>query len=232
MKIKKYIFLISFIIIALFVPCLNIFGFYFYLSFFRYYSDITNIIVILSVLIFPFLSMIFAKLYRKHEININEKILFAISVSPFLCGIGYWLKHDSYYIWRWFLNPYKTGIPFANNLLAQDILWNLALIKFAVITGILLFVISNLRKENKIKYADFLAFNFIFVGIYQTMRNLECFHMNVYLVPDSPVLEHLEMMLKIFGLAAPLYLGMICAIITMITYFLRKYFSKAISIGE
>ena len=186
---------------------------------------IKNLTVVLSILILPFLLMIFVKLYKKHEININNKILFAVSLIPFLWGLKNWLSKDGYYIWRWFLNPYKTGIPFtASKLLAKHIYWNFVLARYAIITIILIFVILNLKKEkeNKINCADFLPFNFIFIGIYQTMRNLEGFHVIMYLTNEPPILEHLEMMLKIFGLFAPLFFGILCVLITMLICFLRN----------
>jgi hypothetical protein len=172
--------------------------------------------------------MIYIKLYKKHEININEKILFAISVIPFLWGIKEWEPNDSYYIWRWFLNPYSAGTPHNSDIFfPKMIYWNFVLVRYVVITIILLYIISNLRKENKMKYADFLSFNFVFVGIYQTMRNLECFNMNMYGVPELRlILDHREMMMKIFILPAPLYFGILCALVTMITYSIRTYFPK------
>jgi len=236
MKIKKYVVIIFFIItiIALLLPCFGILGYNWdFLQYRNQNPDIANGIAISSILIVPFLLMIFVKLYKKYEVHINEKILFAISVIPFLWGIGRWIKHDGYIVWRWILNPYqdRLSVFIHGHYLAISIWGNLELAGFAVLTGILFFVISNLKKENKIKYADFLAFNFVFVGIYHTMHNLICFHINTNVDKDldfyEPLLNHYDMMMKIVELPAPLYFGIIFALITAINYFLRKYFSKA-----
>ena len=102
----------------------------------------------IMLLFAPLLILLAVKLYKKYEIQIDERILFFVLCVPVI--IGFIL----------FANFTYRFIP-------------MFLAKTAVNLIIVIFILLTLRKEREdIKYANFLAMLYILTGMFQILNNI------------------------------------------------------------
>jgi len=160
----------------------------------------------LGIFFVPLLILLLIKLYKKYEININEKILFIFACIPALIIL----------FMQFILFNHASDEPRRIMLDVTNFLNSIKIISILIIAAV---VILNLRKENP-DYINIASIVFILTGIYQTFNDI------LFLFSVIGIYAPIDFILKLLNSFMPLCLGLIFAALLYLFSFWRKYLPK------